>query len=93
VEIESGLYRIAQEAIHNVVKHASAKRVKVSIEHDGPQVRLAVEDDGIGFDPGAAGPGTLGLAGMRHRAERLGGSFSVESAPGRGSRVEVVVPV
>jgi PAS domain S-box-containing protein len=93
LEIESGLYRIAQEAIHNVVKHASAKEVHVSIERRGERVRLAVEDDGIGFDPSLPGPGTLGLAGMRHRAERLGGTFQVESRPGTGSRVVVLVPI
>lgn len=92
VETESGLYRIAQEAIHNVVKHASANQVHVSLDKEGGQVRLLVEDDGVGFDPKSSGPGTLGLAGMRHRAERLGGTFSVESEPGHGSRVEVTVP-
>jgi PAS domain S-box-containing protein len=92
VEIESGLYRITQEAIHNVVKHASANQVRVSLEQENGVVRLLVEDDGVGFDPASSSPGTLGLAGMRHRAERLGGTFNVESEPGQGSRVEVVVP-
>jgi signal transduction histidine kinase len=91
VEIESGLYRIAQEAIHNVVKHASAKQVHIALEQENGSVHLTVEDDGVGFDPKSSSPGTLGLAGMRHRAERLGGTFTVESQPGHGSRVEVIV--
>jgi PAS domain S-box-containing protein len=92
VELESGLYRITQEAIHNVVKHASAKQVHISLEQEGGFVRLLVEDDGVGFDPTSSSPGTLGLAGMRHRAERLGGTFQLDSELGHGSRVEVVVP-
>jgi PAS domain S-box-containing protein len=92
IEIESGLYRITQEAIHNVVKHASANQVRISLEQENGEVHLRVEDDGVGFDPRSSSPGTLGLAGMRHRAERLGGTFTVESEPGHGSRVEVVVP-
>ena len=92
VEVESGLYRITQEALHNVVKHASANQVHISLEQDDGQVHLTVEDDGVGFDPKSSSAGTLGLAGMRHRAERLGGTFSVQSQPGHGSRVEVVVP-
>jgi PAS domain S-box-containing protein len=92
LELESGLYRITQEAIHNVVKHASASKVRVSITRDAADVRLTVEDDGVGFDPAAASPGTLGLAGMRSRAERLGGTLTITSELGKGAKVAVAVP-
>ena len=75
-----------------MVKHASAKQVHMSLEQEDGTVHLTVEDDGVGFDPESSSPGTLGLAGMRHRAERLGGTFTLQSEPGHGSRVEVVVP-
>jgi signal transduction histidine kinase len=92
LEMEAGLYRIAQEAIHNVVKHASASNVRVSIAGDPAEVRMTIEDDGVGFDPTAASPGTLGLAGMRSRAERLGGTLSINSEHGKGARIAVAVP-
>jgi PAS domain S-box-containing protein len=92
LELEAGLYRITQEAIHNVVKHASATKVRVLISREPSEVRLSIEDDGVGFDPTAASPGTLGLASMRSRAERLGGSLAISSEPGRGARVAVTVP-
>ena len=92
LEVESGLYRICQEAIHNVVKHASANHVRVAIAGGPTEVRLTVEDDGIGFDPQATGPGGLGLAGMRSRAELLGGTIAITSEPGLGSKVAVTVP-
>jgi PAS domain S-box-containing protein len=92
IEVEETLYRIAQEALHNVVKHAGAREVRVAVGRVADGVRLTVVDDGRGFDPGAVPDGHLGLAGMRSRAERLGGRLLVEASPGRGTRVEVVVP-
>ena len=83
------LYRIAQEALHNVVKHAAARRVRVDVRREGSIVRLRVEDDGKGFDPSTVPDGHLGLAGMRARAERVGAEFSCISAAGRGTTVEV----
>ena len=88
---EEALYRIAQEALHNVVKHAAAKQVRVEFrKHDGG-IRLRVEDDGKGFDPAGVPDGHLGLAGMRARAERVGGMFACESQPGTGTAIEVVL--
>lgn len=92
-EVEAALFRIAQEALHNVVKHAAAHGVQMTLARDGGRIRLAVEDDGMGFDPATVPAGHLGLAGMRARAEKLGGQLDVETAPGRGTRVEVIVPV
>ena len=81
---EEVLYRIAQEALHNVVKHAAARQVRVEVrQHDGG-VRLRVEDDGKGFDPATVPDGHLGLAGMRARADRVGATFACESRPGSG---------
>jgi len=92
LEVEEGLYRIAQEALHNVVKHASARQVWLDLRRMGRDVRLRIEDDGKGFDPAAVPDGHLGLAGMRARSDRLGASFAVDSGPGAGTRIEVLVP-
>ncbi len=88
---EEVLYRIAQEALHNVVKHAAAHRVRVDLRREAGGVRLRVEDDGKGFDPARVPDGHLGLAGMRARSERVGAGFSVVSKPGQGTTVDVVM--
>lgn len=90
---EGALYRIAQEALHNIVKHAGAAQVRVGLRREPPNVRLVVEDDGAGFDEQRVTSDGLGLAGMRTRAERAGGQLRIKSAPGRGTRVEAVVPL
>jgi PAS domain S-box-containing protein len=92
IETEETLYRIAQEALHNVVKHAGAREVRLDVNRVADSVRLRVVDDGRGFDPSSVPDGHLGLAGMRSRAERLGGTLTVTAAPGRGTTIEVVVP-
>jgi two-component system, NarL family, sensor kinase len=94
--VEVALYRIAQEALQNVVKHAEASRVRLSLS-TGPQgVRLAVDDDGRGFDGDGLGDAedrhSYGMVGMRERAELIGATLTVTSWPGRGTTVEVVVP-
>ena len=89
---EEGLYRIAQEALHNIVKHAGAHQVWLEIRARDGGVRLRVQDDGKGFDPGTVPDGHLGLAGMRARADRLGATFTVTSKPGKGTTIEVAVP-
>jgi signal transduction histidine kinase len=90
--IEEVLYRIAQEALHNVIKHAGARQVRVEVGRSGAGVQLRVEDDGKGFDPQLVPDGHLGLAGMRARAERIGAQFSCRSEPGGGTTIEVIVP-
>jgi signal transduction histidine kinase len=92
IEVEETLYRIAQEALHNVVKHAGAREVRLDVTRVPEGVQLRVADDGRGFDPALVPDGHLGLAGMRSRAERLGGRLTVTAAPGRGTLIEVVVP-
>jgi PAS domain S-box-containing protein len=90
--VEEVLYRISQEALHNVVKHAGARQVRVEVGRGRHGVRLRIEDDGKGFDPARVPDGHLGLAGMRARAERIGGEFTCRSEPGKGTTIEVVVP-
>ncbi|HZR93056.1 MAG TPA: PAS domain S-box protein [Gaiellaceae bacterium] len=88
------LFRIAQEAIANVIKHAGATRIGVELAACEGGTRVRVTDDGCGFDPAEASdsPGHLGLASMRERAEQSGGWWRVESAPGLGTTVEFYVP-
>ncbi|MFN8519412.1 MAG: GAF domain-containing protein [Chloroflexota bacterium] len=93
LDVEEALYRIAQEALHNVVKHASASQARVSLERREEDVCLSIEDDGQGFDEGGVSEAQLGLAGMRARAARLGGTVSIRSTPGVGTTVEALVPV
>jgi signal transduction histidine kinase len=89
--VEDALYRIAQEAIHNVVKHARAHEVGIRIAMQSTTVRMQIRDDGIGFDQRSRRDG-IGMAGMALRAERVGGSVTVESAPGRGMVVTATLP-
>jgi signal transduction histidine kinase len=91
IEIEEVLYRIAQEALHNVVKHAAARQVRLELIPDGADVRLRIVDDGRGFDPTAVRDGHLGLTGMRARAEKIDAEFDVRSRPGEGTTIDVVV--
>jgi signal transduction histidine kinase len=91
--VETGLFRIAQEALQNVVKHAHATRVEVTLVPDGDAVVFTVTDDGTGFDPAAgAGPTSFGLAGMHERAVLLGATLLVRSTPGEGTAIAVRLP-
>jgi signal transduction histidine kinase len=97
-EVETSVFRIAQEAITNVVRHAHASQVHLSLNFDPDRITLTVTDDGVGFDPAAileAPDSTrcLGLLGMRERAELLGGRLSIESRPGAGTTVHLRVPL
>lgn len=93
LEVKQAVYRIAQEALHNIVKHARAARVEVTLDCLDGVLRLEVRDDGAGFDLGGEFPGHLGLRSMRERAQQLGGTLTVESAVGQGTRVVAEVPV
>jgi PAS domain S-box-containing protein len=91
--VETALYRIAQEALTNTVRHSRASKVSVLLERRGDRLIALVEDDGVGFEYDAAmQSGRLGLVGMRERAEMLGGHLRVESSPGGGTTVVVEVP-
>jgi signal transduction histidine kinase len=90
VETEEALYRIAQEALHNVLKHARAKVVTVTLAREDRIVRLEVADDGMGFDPvQACAAGCMGLRGMKERAQELGAEFEIRSKSGEGSKIIV----
>jgi signal transduction histidine kinase len=89
IEAKEALYRIAQEALHNVVKHAMATAVLVRLASEAGQLELIIADDGAGFDPHAHYEGHLGLRGMRERADELGWSLDVDSSPGSGTTVRV----
>lgn len=90
--VETTLYRVVQEAVTNVVRHAAATRIDVLVERRDGRVVAMVEDDGKGFVPATAGgEERLGLIGMRERAEALGGTLTIESAPGEGTTIAVEV--
>jgi signal transduction histidine kinase len=92
-EVETTLYRIVQEALTNVVKHARASRVSVLVTSKGSSVTAVVEDDGAGFQPERIREGGLGLLGMRERVALVGGRVDVESRPGAGSTLVAEVPL
>lgn len=96
--VETACFRIAQEALTNVTRYASARHVWVELRREGPELSMVVRDDGVGFDTSlvreraARGTG-LGLLGMRERAALLGGRIDIASAPGEGTRVHVTIPL
>jgi PAS domain S-box-containing protein len=92
LEVKEALYRVAQEALHNTVKHARATNVKLKLEESPEGFTLGISDDGVGFDSRKEFPGHLGLKSMRERATRLGGALEVASEPGQGVRIIARVP-
>lgn len=90
---ETTLFRIAQEGLTNVLKHAEARAATILLEEAGATVRLVVNDDGKGFDAAAVSPrgGGWGMLFMRERAEAVGGRFEIVSAPGKGTRIAVTM--
>jgi PAS domain S-box-containing protein len=97
-EIEIACFRIAQEALTNVVRHAQAKLVTVRLSQDGTHLHLVIKDDGVGFDLEARRTqsltsGTLGLDGMEQRAHAVGGLISIDSADGKGTALSVQLPL
>jgi signal transduction histidine kinase len=97
-EVEVACFRATQQALANVIRYASARQVQVELRQDAEAVYLTVCDDGVGFDPdsleqGYISPQKLGLTAMRQRIELLGGRWSIESAPGQGTRICVSLPL
>ena len=90
--VEEHLYRIASEALHNVVKHAGADGATVSVTAGAARLQVTVRDDGAGFDPDAGHPGHLGLSTMAERAEIIGADLTITSAPDAGTTVTVSLP-
>jgi PAS domain S-box-containing protein len=91
--VKEALYRIAQEAMHNAIKHAKPTRIELCLARCDRTVTLTVSDDGIGFDTSATFPGHLGLVSMPERARLLGGDLTITSAPNAGTHVRAVIPV
>ena len=92
-QVETTLYRIVQEALANVIKHAEAGQVSIVLTQNEHTVSAVIEDDGRGFDPNATGDDALGLVGMRERIVLVGGRLRVESAEGAGTTIAAEVPV
>jgi PAS domain S-box-containing protein len=91
--LENAVYRITQEALTNACRHSKSKRVSVTLTQKGDEVLLEVRDAGIGFDPDVVREGHFGLEGIRQRVRLLGGQLTLESKPGSGTRIRVVVPI
>src|SRR6185295_7315434 len=94
-ELETACFRIVQEAVTNVVRHAKASKVSVVLEKPGPDLILSISDDGIGFDLKAlrSSFATLGLRGMEERAQSFGGSITIDSSPHAGTYVCARFPI
>jgi signal transduction histidine kinase len=93
-EVSSCIYRVAQESLQNISKHANAKNVSATVAVRKGTVVLTVADDGAGFDPEAVkGRGGLGLIGMEERARLVKGKLTIAAKPGHGTRITVEVPL
>jgi two-component system NarL family sensor kinase len=90
--VEIGLYRIAQEAINNVLLHANAQHIKLELAIAAEETRMTIKDDGQGFDPANIGEDRFGLTGMNERAKLLDGTLNILTTPGKGTWLEVRVP-
>jgi signal transduction histidine kinase len=94
-EIKTTLFRIAQEALTNVIKHANAETVEIFLAYENSGVKLQVRDDGAGFDPqkiGNTSRPSWGLVGMEERTALLGGVFNIITAPRKGTMIDVYIP-
>jgi signal transduction histidine kinase len=92
-DIETALYRVVQESLTNIVKHANAQKVSVSLSRRGTGVAAVIEDDGAGFDPRRAGTDGIGILGMRERLVLLDGRLEIESKKGAGTTIVAEVPL
>ncbi|MBO8157872.1 MAG: sensor histidine kinase [Bacillaceae bacterium] len=90
---EVALFRLVQEAVQNAVKHADASLIQVKVELTYQRVTMVVKDNGKGFNPDEKKEGSFGLIGMKERVEMLDGDLSIDSAPGRGTKIEIKVPL
>jgi signal transduction histidine kinase len=88
-EVQVALYRVCQEGLNNVAKHAKAGQVAIHLRYDPGAVELRLSDDGRGFDPAHVSPGRSGLSMMRERAQAVGAKLSIESRPGHGTKIMI----
>jgi signal transduction histidine kinase len=89
-DVQTALYRITQEALNNIVKHARASQVQVSLECEPGLVKLLISDDGVGFNPQSVTSNRLGLDIMPERAHAIGAVFEIDSQPDRGTHINVL---
>jgi len=90
--VEADAFRIAQEALHNALRHAAAEHIDVRLRCEDERLELTVTDDGAGFDPDEVRSTRLGLTTMAERARAAGGTLAIESSPGAGTAVRLEVP-
>jgi signal transduction histidine kinase len=90
-QVKIGIYRLVQEALQNAATHAHAKNAKVSVRYDPQKVEVAISDDGVGFRPERTRG--MGILGMEERVRQLGGSFDLQSTPGKGTTVRAEFPI
>jgi len=88
-EVQVAIYRICQEALNNIAKHAGASAVEISLKHEGNTIEIRIQDNGHGFDPARALSGHYGLSMMRERAEAVGAILSITSEPGQGTELTI----
>jgi len=94
--LEAAMYRVAQEALNNIARHAKASRVSIKLWEMSGEFHCCIRDDGVGFDPASIRYGNgnaLGLQGMRERLHVLGGTLQIESAPQKGTEIQILVPL
>ena len=91
-DVQVAVFRLAQEALNNVAKHAQAECGAIYARYSPDRIELRISDDGCGFDPAAVPPGHMGMGGMRERAASIGARLAITSQPGRGTQVRVVWP-
>jgi signal transduction histidine kinase len=91
--VKEALYRVAQEALHNVVKHAGATTISLALSSENGQINLEICDNGCGFDVNGTFTGHLGLRSMRERVEQVGGRLTVISEPGQGTQITATAPL
>ena len=91
--IETGMYRIAQEALSNIEKHSNAVQARMRLQFSSNKLCMTIEDNGKGFDPEQTAPGHFGIIGLVERAKLLGGSLDLETGMGEGTRIRVIVPL
>jgi signal transduction histidine kinase len=93
LKVKEEVYRIAQESLNNIGKHANAQNAYVSLRAEGSIIKLEVRDDGAGFDPNGEFPGHLGLRSMQERARKIGGDYQIRSAAGKGAAITLSIPI
>jgi signal transduction histidine kinase len=89
IKVEEAFYRVTQEALHNVVKHAGAQTASIRLARSDGHLVLEVTDDGAGFEPERVPRGHLGLVGMRQRADQVGADLTIQSVPNRGTTIRL----